>query len=93
MEALVSPYPQPVSTEYGLCMRAIECLPSVTTSAATSVAKPGNPPGADSMEAVLQVLLTMASKNPKISSKLQGCFFFYFMPLIGRVKNCTARVV
>ena len=65
MEALVSPYPQPVSTEYGLCMRAIECLPSVTTSAATSVAKPGNPPGADSMEAVLQVLLTMASKNPE----------------------------
>jgi len=53
-------------------MRAIEFLTSVTASAATSVAKPGNPPGADSMEAVLQVLLTMASKNPKINSKLQG---------------------
>jgi len=39
---------------------------SVATSAALSAVKPGNPAGADSIEAELQVLLTMASILPQL---------------------------
>jgi len=42
-------------------MRTSEFLTSVTASTAPSAVRPKNPAGADSIEAELQVLLTMAS--------------------------------
>jgi len=57
----------PTSTDDGLCMRARALPASVTTSTTPSAVTPGNPAGADSIEAELQVLLTMASKIPRIN--------------------------